>query len=234
MEVDGGEVLDLFFVFGFGERRLQGVGGDAVYGVVEDWRAVDGLIEVAAEAGVGGWCGGVVGIAGGGEGGRVGERHSGRFAPLGDAGVLPLRLALLAQGQNDSAWFRCGGDGLAVDDGDLLGGAGEVFGGGGSEAVGQEIGAHGVGHGVASDEAFERGERGGGFAVGDAAVGFCVAEPEGPTGDGIVVGQEQILETLSLVVAGVGVGAIEYGGVAAEDCVEDVDLGVRVDAFVEP
>ena len=66
MEVDGGEVLDLFFVFGFGERRLQGVGGDAVYGVVEDLRAVDGLIEVAAEGGVGGWGGGVVGIAGGG------------------------------------------------------------------------------------------------------------------------------------------------------------------------
>src|SRR5258708_26025799 len=99
MEVDGGEVLDLFFGFGFGERRLQGVGGDTVDGVVEDWRAVDGLIEVAAEAGVGGWGGGVVGIAGESEGGRVGERHSGRFAPLGDAGVL--RCA-----QSDGAWWR--------------------------------------------------------------------------------------------------------------------------------
>ena len=64
MEVDGGEVLNLFFVFGFGQPPLQGIGGDAVDGVVEDLGSVDGLIEVAAEAGVGGWCGGVVGIAG--------------------------------------------------------------------------------------------------------------------------------------------------------------------------
>src|SRR5437660_1580457 len=103
MEIDGGEVL-IFFVFGFGQPPLQGVGGDAIDGVVENLSSVDGLVEVVAEAGVGGWCRGVVGIAGGGEGWRVGERHSGRFAPLGDAGVLPLRFALLARGQNDSAW----------------------------------------------------------------------------------------------------------------------------------
>ena len=72
-------------------------------------------------------------------------------------------------------WGRrqCGGrDGFAVCDGDLLDGAEEVFSGGMGEAVAQEVGAHGFVHGVAADEAFESGEEGGGFAVGDAAVGF--------------------------------------------------------------
>ena len=99
-----------------------------------------------------------------------------------------------AGGCDRSGW--CGGDGLAVRDGDLLDGAEEVFRGGVGEAVAQEVGAHGFVHGVAADEAFESGEKGGGFAVGDSAVGIGVAELEGPTGDGIVVGQEQVFETL--------------------------------------
>ena len=70
MEVDGGEVLDFLFVVGFGQPPLHGIGGDAVDGVVEDLRSVDGLVEEAAEAGVGGWCRSVVGIASNGEGRR--------------------------------------------------------------------------------------------------------------------------------------------------------------------
>ena len=108
-------------------------------------------------------------------------------------------------------------DGLAAGDGDLFDGAEEVFGGGVGEAVALEVGAHGLVHGVAADEAFEGGEEGGGFAVGDSAVGVGVAELEGPAGDGIVVGQNEVLEALEFVVAGVGVGAVEDGGVAAED-----------------
>ncbi len=53
MEVDGGEVLNLFFVVGFREPPLDGVGGDGVDGVVEDLGSVDGLVEEGAEAGVG-------------------------------------------------------------------------------------------------------------------------------------------------------------------------------------
>ncbi len=60
MEIDSGEVLDLFFVFGFGQPPLDGIGGDAVDGVVEELGSVDGLIEEGAEAGVGGGGGGVV------------------------------------------------------------------------------------------------------------------------------------------------------------------------------
>ena len=44
----------------------------------------------------------------------------------------------------------------------------------------------------------------------------------------------EVLEALQFVVAGVCVGAVEEGGVAAEDGAEDFDLGVGVDAFVEP
>ena len=51
VEVDGGEILSLIFVFGFGQPPLQWIGGDAVDGVVEDLRAVDGLVEVVR----GGW-----------------------------------------------------------------------------------------------------------------------------------------------------------------------------------
>ena len=47
MKVDCGKVR-IFFVFGLRQPPLQGVGGDAVDGVVEDLRAVDGLVEVAA------------------------------------------------------------------------------------------------------------------------------------------------------------------------------------------
>ena len=67
MEVDSGEVLDLLFVFGFGEPPLGRIGGDLVDGVVEDLRSVDGLVEEGTEAGVGGRGGGVVGITSGGE-----------------------------------------------------------------------------------------------------------------------------------------------------------------------
>ena len=63
MEVDGGEVLNLLLVVGFGEPPLNWVGRDAVDVVVEDLGSVDGLIEEAAEGGVGGWSGGVVGVS---------------------------------------------------------------------------------------------------------------------------------------------------------------------------
>ncbi len=67
MDVDGGEVLDLFFVFGVRLPPLQGIGRDAVDRVVEDLGSVDGLIEVAAQTGVRGWGGGVFGMTCDGE-----------------------------------------------------------------------------------------------------------------------------------------------------------------------
>ena len=69
VEDDGGEVLEVlafFFVGGFGEPPLDGVRVDAVYGVVEHLCAVDGLVEIGPEAGVGCGGGGVVRVAGGG------------------------------------------------------------------------------------------------------------------------------------------------------------------------
>ena len=47
-------------------------------------------------------------------------------------------------------------------------------------------------------------------------------------------GLKMYCEAVQLVVAGVGVGAVEEGGVGAEDGIKDFDLGVGVDAFVEP
>ena len=61
VEDDGGEVLEVLsflFVSGFGKPPLDGVGVDAIDGVVEDLGAVDGLIEEGPEGGVGcGSCG---------------------------------------------------------------------------------------------------------------------------------------------------------------------------------
>ncbi len=89
-----------------------------------------------------------------------------------------------------------GGDGFAAGDGYFFNGAEKVFRCGMGEAIAEEVGAHGFVHGVAADEAFESGEQGGGFAVGDAAVGFGVAEFEGPASDWIVIGGQEILDAL--------------------------------------
>ncbi len=122
--------------------------------------------------------------------------------------------------------------GFAIFDGYFFDGAEEVFGGGVGEAIALEPGAHGLVHGVAADDAFKGGEGGGGFAVGDAAVGVVVAEEPGEASDGVEVGDAEVAEALIVAVAEVGPGTIEGRGVAAEDGGEDFDLGVGVDALV--
>ena len=95
---------------------------------------------------------------------------------------------------------------LLCADGGFFDGVEEVCGGGVGEAVALEPSAHGVVHGFRADDAFEGGEEGGGFAVGDSAVGVGVAELPGVAGDGVEVGGEEVLKALEF-----GVGEIEPG-----------------------
>src|ERR1700721_1086826 len=211
MEINLGEVLDLLFIFGFRKPPLDGIGGDAVDGVVEDLSAVDGLVKVRGEGGDG---------------------DEGRGTGWSDAGRARWRDRCSSQrgrrrlhGHEREA---------AAAGGDLLNGAEEVFGCGGGEAVSHEVGMHRFVHGVAPYYAFESGEESSGFTVGDYAVRLGVAELEGPAGDGIEVRLAGVLEGLQFIVAGAGVGAIEDRGIAAQGGGETLALGIGVDALVKP
>ena len=57
-----------------------------------------------------------------------------------------------------------------------------------SEAVLHEIGAHGFGHGVFADDAFESEQHAGGFAISDTAIGSETVELVGFLRHGIAIG----------------------------------------------
>src|ERR1700721_377146 len=228
MEINLGEVLDLLFIFGFRKPPLDGIGGDAVDGVVEDLSAVDGLVKVRGEGGDGDERRGRSSYRSYGR-----ERvRDGRGTGWSDAGRARWRDRCSSQrgrrrlhGHEREA---------AAAGGDLLNGAEEVFGCGVGEAVSHEVGMHRFVHGVAPYYAFESGEESSGFTVGDYAVRLGVAELEGPAGDGIEVRLAGVLEGLQFIVAGAGVGAIEDRGIAAQGGGETLALGIGVDALVKP
>ena len=123
---------------------------------------------------------------------------------------------------------------FTVRGGDLFDSPEKIFARRVSEAIAHEVGVERQAHGILADDRFEHVQNGRCLTVGDAGVAVAGVKLPGKAGHGIVVRRSDVVESLIHRITQVEARIADVGSLFAEQAVEDFDLGVGVDAFVEP